>query len=198
LQPKLLRFLQDRCYERVGDPGTRVADVRVVTATNVDLEKAVTEGRFREDLLYRINVICIELPPLRERVEDIVPMARNMLLHLARQHRRPGATFNDAALSALTAYHWPGNVRELRNVVERAAILCRAEQVTPVHLMLASSSAAAVATAHPSVGDPITVERLEELHIRAVLATTPSIEKASQILGMDTVTLWRRRKKYGI
>jgi len=84
LQPKLLRFLQDRHYERVGDPGTRRADVRVITATNVDLEKAVAEGRFREDLLYRINVIRIDLPPLRQRTDDLIPMARTMLLHLAR------------------------------------------------------------------------------------------------------------------
>jgi two-component system, NtrC family, response regulator AlgB len=196
LQPKLLRFLQDRCYERVGDPVTRQADVRVITATNVDLEKAVSEGRFREDLFYRINVIRIDLPPLRERSEDIVPLAERMLVHLAVQHRRAGRTFTDAARLALRGYRWPGNVRELRNVLERAAILCLGEQVGPEQLMLSPGSTPPVGA--PAIGDSITVERLEELHIRAVLASTASIEKASQILGMDTVTLWRRRKKYGI
>jgi two-component system, NtrC family, response regulator AlgB len=195
LQPKLLRFLQDRAYERVGDPITRVADVRVITATNVDLEKAVVEGRFREDLLYRINVIQIEIPPLRQRPEDIVAMAEGMLLHFARQHRKPTLSLSDPARAALRSYAWPGNVRELRNVIERAAILGRGEQVAPEHLMLAQTSAP---PAMPMIGDPVSLEKLEELQIRAILATTPSIEKASQILGMDTVTLWRRRKKYGI
>jgi NtrC-family two-component system response regulator AlgB len=197
LQPKLLRFLQDRCYERVGDPTTRQADVRVVTATNVDLEKAVREGNFREDLFYRINVIRVDLPPLRERGEDIAPLAEGMLVHLAMQHRRPGRSFTDPAKTALRGYRWPGNVRELRNVIERAAILCPSEQVGAEHLMLSPGAVSALAGL-PSIGDSITVEKLEELHIRAVLAATPSIEKASQILGMDTVTLWRRRKKYGI
>lgn len=197
LQPKILRFLQDHCYERVGDPTTRVADVRVITATNVDLEKAVSEGKFREDLLYRINVIQIEIPPLRQRSEDIVGMAERMLVFLSRQHRKTTITLSDAAKGSLKAYHWPGNVRELRNVMERAAILCPAEQVAPEHLMLGGGSVP-IAHAVPAIGDPIPLEKLEELHIRAVLATTPSIEKAAQVLGMDTVTLWRRRKKYGI
>ena len=197
LQPKLLRFLQDHCYERVGDPATRQSDVRVITATNVDLEKAVSEGRFREDLFYRINVIRVDIPPLRERSEDIAPLAEGMLVHLAMQHRRPGRAFTDSAKAALKGYRWPGNVRELRNVIERAAILCPSEQVGPEHLMLSAASISPTAGL-PSIGDPITIDQLEELHIRAVLAATPSIEKASQILGMDTVTLWRRRKKYGI
>ncbi|HEX4795014.1 MAG TPA: sigma-54 dependent transcriptional regulator [Humisphaera sp.] len=198
LQPKLLRFLQDHCYERVGDPATRVADVRVISASNVNLEQAVAEGRFREDLLYRINVIRIDLPPLRERPDDVIAMAEGMLLHLARQHRRPATGFSDQAKAELRSYRWPGNVRELRNVIERAAILCRAEQVGPEHLMLSPASMQNRPTASAAIGDPIPMEKVEELHIRAVLASTPSIEKASQILGMDTVTLWRRRKKYGI
>jgi NtrC-family two-component system response regulator AlgB len=198
LQPKLLRFLQDHAYERVGDPVTRIADVRVVTATNVDLERAVAEGRFREDLLYRINVIQIDLPPLRQRSEDIVGMAERMLVHLSRQHRRPATALSDEAKQALRGYAWPGNVRELRNVIERAAILCRVEQVGAEHLMLAGGAHAPPASGLPGIGDPIPLEKLEELHIRAILSTTPSIERAAQTLGMDTVTLWRRRKKYGI
>ena len=165
----------------------------VITATNVDLEKAVAEGRFREDLLYRINVIQIEIPPLRQRPDDVVQMAERMLIHLSRQHRKKATALSDDAKAALRAYQWPGNVRELRNVIERAAILCPVEEVGSEHLMLQGKT-----TPNPlaalGIGDPIPLEKLEELHIRAILSTTPSIEKAAQTLGMDTVTLWRRRK----
>ena len=198
LQPKLLRFLHDRQYERVGDQTTRTADVRLITATNVDLEGAVRGGHFREDLLYRINVIQIELPPLRDRPEDVVRMAEVMLLHFAKQHRKAAGRFSAEAMAALRGYAWPGNVRELRNVIERAAILCAGDRIEPQDLMLSTGLAQHIAQRPPSAGDPITMEKFEELHIRAVLATTPSIEKASQILGMDLVTLWRRRKKYGL
>jgi two-component system, NtrC family, response regulator AlgB len=193
LQPKLLRFLQDRQFERVGDHTTRTADVRVITATNVDLEEAVRAGHFREDLLYRIKVIQLDIPPMRERPDDLTQMAERLLLYFARQHRKPATRFSDAAKAALRAYAWPGNVREIRNVVERAAILCQGESVGAEHLMLEPGRSPL-----PTVGDPIPLEKIEELHIRGVLSTTPSIESAAQILGMDTVTLWRRRKKYGI
>jgi two-component system, NtrC family, response regulator AlgB len=193
LQPKLLRFLQDRQFERVGDHTTRTADVRVITATNVDLEAAVRAGQFREDLLYRIKVIQLDIPPMRERPEDATQMAQRLLVHFARQHRKPAARFSEAAGAALRAYAWPGNVREIRNVVERAAILCHGETVDVGHLMLEPGRSSL-----PAVGDAVTLDRIEELHIRGVLSTTPSIEAAAQILGMDSVTLWRRRKKYGI
>ncbi len=132
LQPKLLRFVQDREYEWVGDSITRHSNVRVITATNVDLKKAVQAGQFREDLLYRINVIQIDLPPLRDRQEDILPLAQGMLRFFSR--KRPIRGFKNDAAAALKAYPWPGNVRELRNVVERAAILCRNDEVGPEHL----------------------------------------------------------------
>ena len=195
LQPKLLRFIQDRAYERVGESRTRRADVRLVTATNVDLEAAVREGRFREDLLYRINVVQIDLPPLRDRPEDIPGLAERFLHELAR--RRPILGFTDAALAALTSYRWPGNVRELRNVVERAVILCDADRVGIEHLpeALGRPPAEPVAVA---VGDLVTLDRVEELHIRRVLAVSRSLQEAAEVLGIDLVTLWRRRKKYGI
>lgn len=194
LQPKLLRFLQDRQYERVGDHLTRTADLRVLSATNIDLRNAVAAGRFREDLLYRLNVIQIDLPPLRERAEDVPRLAERLLAHFASQNRKPGLRLTPESVEALRAYPWPGNIRELRNVLERAAILCSGETVTPEHLLLSSGALSPM----PQLGDPLTLERMEELHIRGVLSTTPSIEKAAEILGMDTVTLWRRRKKYGI
>jgi len=194
LQPKLLRFLQDRQYEPVGDHVTRTTDIRVLAATNVDLRQAVAEGRFREDLLYRLNVIQIDLPPLRERSEDIPKLAERLLAFFAHQNRRWALQFTPDALRALQNYRWPGNVRELRNVVERAAILSRGQTISPEHLLLDSAPANSI----PRFGDAISIERVEELHIRGVLSNTSSIEKAAEILGMDTVTLWRRRKKYGI
>ncbi len=195
LQPKLLRFVQDREYERVGDHITRQADIRVIAATNLNLEQAVAEGKFREDLLYRINVIQIEVPPLRQRAEDIGPLAATLLKHFAAQNRTPAESFAPAAMTALKHYKWPGNVRELRNVIERATILCRNPIVSAEHLLL---GAASQVPSTPAIGDPVALEQIEELHIRGVLASAPSIDQAAQILGMDTVTLWRRRKKFGI
>jgi two-component system, NtrC family, response regulator AlgB len=194
LQPKLLRFVQDREYERVGDTATRRADVRVLTATNHDLQGAVRVGRFREDLFYRLNVIQIELPPLRERPDDIMPMAETMLGALRRG--KPIVGFTAEAVATLKAYGWPGNVRELRNVVERAAILCRGERIGIEHLPpnFAGPSPARA----PEVGEFVTLDALEEAHIRRVLAASKTLDDAAAILGIDVATLWRRRKKYGI
>ena len=192
LQPKLLRFLQDRAYERVGDTTTRQADVRVISATNVDLEAAVRAGHFREDLLYRLNVIQIEVPPLRERSDDIIPLATRLLAAL--KGGKPIVGFTPAAEQALRSYSWPGNVRELRNVIERATILCRVDHIGSEHFP------AAFASSSPSfqIGDLISLEALEEQHIRRVLAQVPVLEEAAKVLGIDYATLWRRRKKYGV
>jgi len=194
LQPKLLRFVQDKEYERVGDCLTRQADVRLIAATNVNLEKAVQEGRFREDLFYRLNVIQIEIPPLRERPDDVTALAERLLVFHGRNNHRSFLGFTEEALQALRQYRWPGNVRELSNVIERAAILCRAERVgiesLPANLTPGDSA--------PKIGDPVTIEKIEEHHIRRVLAGTKSLLEAADILGIDQATLWRRRKKYGI
>jgi NtrC-family two-component system response regulator AlgB len=194
LQPKLLRFLQDKEYERVGDYTTRKANVRIIAATNRDLDKAVIEGRFREDLFYRLNVIQIEIPPLRERPEDITLLAERLLAFFGRTRHHPFVGFSPEALQALTQCKWPGNLRELRNVVERAAILCQTDHVgiecLPENLMPSNSGA--------RLGDQVSIEKIEEEHIRRVLATTKSLQEAADILGIDQATLWRRRKKYGI
>ena len=194
LQPKLLRFVQDREYERVGDYTTRKADIRIITATNVDLEKAVKEGRFREDLFYRLNVIRIEIPPLRERPEDIAGLAEKLLAFYGRNNHRSFAGFSEEALRALRRHDWPGNLRELSNVIERAAILCPSDRVgmewLPANLLPVDSTS--------NIGDPVTLERIEEQHIRRILAATKSLQEAADILGIDQATLWRRRKKYGI
>jgi len=194
LQPKLLRFLQDREYERVGDSTTRKADVRLLSATSTDLEKAVWEGRFREDLLYRMNVIQIDIPPMRERTDDISPIAERLLAFYGRVHHRRFLGFSEEAHAALRAYPWPGNLRELRNVVERASILCPSDQVGIEHL----PATLAPRDVPPKVGDRVPLERIEEEHIRRVLASSKSLQEAADILGIDQATLWRRRKQYGI
>jgi two-component system, NtrC family, response regulator AlgB len=194
LQAKLLRVLQEKEYERVGEVVTRKADVRIITATSVNLAAAVKTGEFREDLFYRLNVIDIVVPPLRERQEDILPLAERLLAFLARQNRRRILGFTDAAKAALHHYPWPGNVRELRNVIERAVLLGTGEtlgvECLPAHL--------APEPPAPHVGDPVPLATIEELHIRRVLADSKSLEEAARILDMDPVTLWRRRKKYGV
>ena len=171
LQPKLLRFVQDKEYERVGDYTTRKADVRIITATNMNLEKAVKEGRFREDLLYRLNVIQIEIPPLRERPDDVVVLAERLLAFYGRNNHRSFIGFTQEALQTLRQCPWPGNVRELSNVIERAAILCQTDRVgiecLPENLLPSDSGA--------RLGDRVSLERIEEEHIRRVLATTKSL-----------------------
>jgi len=195
LQPKFLRFVQDREYERVGDHLTRRADVRLIAATNVALEEAVKAGRFREDLYYRLKVIQIDLPPLRERPEDAATIARGLLAHFAQAMNRPRLELSEQALAAIRRYEWPGNIRELRNVIERAVILARGSIIGPELLRLDSG---AQGRSSIDIGTHASMEAVEEQHLRRVLASTASIEEAAAILGMDTVTLWRRRKKYGI
>ncbi|MDG4560182.1 MAG: sigma-54 dependent transcriptional regulator [Candidatus Competibacter sp.] len=196
LQPKLLRFAQDREYERVGDPITRQADVRLIAATNQDLGAMVAAGTFREDLLYRLNVIALELPPLRKRPEDIVDLAERFLVRFARDYRRPARGFDEDARAALRAYHWPGNVRELRNVVERAVILGRSECLSRRDLSPIAPDAARPGL--PRAGDAVTLEELERVHIAAVVAASPTLDGAAGTLGIDPSTLWRKRKQYGI
>ncbi len=194
LQPKLLRFVQDREYERVGELITRRSDVRIITATNIDLENAVREGRFREDLFYRLNVIQIEIPPLRERPEDVAPLAEMLLAFFGRKNHRLFQGFTESALQGLKEYDWPGNVRELSNIVERAAILCKSDVVGVEHLPDRISHN----MARLKLGDPASLARIEEEHIRRVLASTKSLQEAAEILGIDQATLWRRRKQYKI
>lgn len=194
IQAKLLRVLQEKVFERVGDLETRKANVRIIAATNMNLEAAVKERRFRDALFYRLNVVEIVVPPLRERREDLLPLAERLLAFFARQNHRHIMGFTEEARDVVRRHDWPGNVRELRNAVERAVLLCREERIgveyLPMHL--------APAELAPNIGDLISLEKVEEMHIRRVLAATKSIEEACKVLDMDSVTLWRRRKKYGI
>jgi len=194
VQPKLLRFIQDREYERVGDQRTRKADVRIITATNTDLDIAVKEERFREDLYYRLNVIQIDLPPLADRPDDVETMAREMLSFFGAQNHKSFIGLSDEAMDSLRHYSWPGNVRELRNVVERAAILCTGELVGTEHLPASIASS----TPPVQIGDHVSLKVIEEDHIRRVVASTKTLQQAADILGIDQATLWHKRKQYGI
>jgi NtrC-family two-component system response regulator AlgB len=193
LQAKLLRFLQDKEFERLGETRTRRADVRVLAATNRDLESDVKAGRFREDLLYRLNVIEVTVPPLRERGEDIERLAKGFVAFFARAVRRAVPELTASALQTLQGYPWPGNVRELRNAIERAVILWPGHVIEPAAF---PERIAAQSTAAPRLGADFSVEAIEREHILRVIARSATLEDAARILDIDASTLWRKRKKY--
>ena len=192
-QAQLLRFLQEKAFERIGETRTRHADVRIVSATNRELEADVRAGRFREDLLYRLNVVEVRVPPLRERREDILPLAHGMLRQFAASLHRPGLDFAPETAPVLESYPWPGNVRELRNAVERASIVWPADTLPPAAF---PERIAATQVAAPVLGGPFTLDRIEREHILRVMTTAPTLDEAARILGIDASTLWRKRKKY--
>lgn len=193
VQAKILRFLQDREYERLGDSVTRRADVRVIAATNADLVRRVEDGRFREDLYYRLNVVTVTIPPLRARPVDIVPLAKTYLDWFSRTNNRIFEGFSPEAEAALIAHAWSGNIRELRNAIERATILARGPRIDAADL-----PGCACASRSPALGDPVSISVIEERHIRLVLSVSPTLQAAADTLGIDQATLWRKRKQYGI
>ncbi len=190
IQARLLRFLQDHQYERVGESRTRTANVRIVAATNRVLEAEVERGRFRQDLLYRLNVIELTLPPLRDRREDIPRLATGYLAHFARTQRRPDLRFAPEVLPRLVAHDWPGNLRELRNAVERAVILATGPVID------ATTLPGPPQEGRVRIGDDVPVEVVEREHILRVLARHGRPEEAARILGIDPATLWRKRKRW--
>lgn len=196
LQPKLLRFLQDKEYERVGDPVSRKADVRIIAATNCNLEEMVKEKTFREDLYYRLNVIALVIPPLRERPEDIAALAEAALARYVKTYRRTACGFSDEAMEQLKRYAWPGNVRELQNVIERASIICTETKVQPWHLGIIETRSNR--DVRLRAGDHISIADLERAHIMALVAKIDSLDETAKLLGIDTSTLYRKRKLYGI
>ncbi len=199
IQPKLLRLLQEKEYERLGENKVRRANVRVLTATNRDLEQSVAEGRFREDLFYRLNVIAVSLPPLRERMADLMAIASAYLQFFTSQSGKPLRGFAPAAEQAMRRYGWPGNLRELRNVVERAVILAGGESIETCDLPdKLCQRDGAEATPGIQVGAEVSLEELEVEHIRRVLTRSTSMEDAAKTLGIDPATLYRKRKKLGL
>jgi NtrC-family two-component system response regulator AlgB len=190
IQSKLLRLLQEREYDRVGEAKARRANVRVISATNRDLAEAVREGRFREDLYYRLNVIALRLPPLRERPQDLERIAKRHLDFFAQRAGKQFRGFSQAALETMRAYHWPGNLRELRNLIERAVILGGGDEIG------ADAFAEIVqGQSELRVGGNVTFEELENEHMRRVIANSRTIDEAAEILGVDPATLYRRKKK---
>jgi two-component system response regulator AtoC len=193
LQAKLLRFLDSGEFRRVGGNKTLSVDVRVIAATNKDLATLIKAGSFREDLYYRLNVINITIPPLRERKADIAELARHFLATYAKKLSKPIADFTSEALELLSAYRWPGNVRELENVVERAVIVCESGTIGAEDLSIPSYAAVADMNVNPSL------EEMEKNYILRVLKETGGNQsKASQLLGIDRKTLYLKLKKYGI
>lgn len=196
IQAKLLRLLQEKEYERVGEAKTRRANVRVVAATNRDLEQLVREKHFREDLYYRLNVISIQVPPLRERPGDLSAIADNYLRFFATQCGKHIAGFAASAREALARHAWPGNLRELRNVVERAVILADGTDIQLMDLpekFLRSDQPNGMAG--PTVGARVSLAELENEHILRVMRQTATLEEAARILGIDPATLYRKRKR---
>jgi DNA-binding NtrC family response regulator len=193
LQATLLRFLDSGEFRRVGGNKTLRVDVRMIAATNKDLAVLIREGRFREDLYYRLNVINVTIPPLRERKEDIVELASHFLGKYAKKLSKSITEFTSEALDLLAGYNWPGNVRELENVVERAVILCESGSIGAEDLSISSYAAVADMGVNPSL------EEMEKNYILRVLKETGNNQsKASQLLGIDRKTLYLKLKKYGI
>jgi two-component system, NtrC family, response regulator AlgB len=201
LQPKLLRFLQERRYERVGETRTRMADVRLVAASNRDLDAAVSAGQFRDDLLFRLNVVELSLPPLRQRT-DRVELAEHLVAFFARQLGKKIEGFTTDARRALLEYAWPGNLRELRNAIERAVIFANDRVIglsdLPGRVVRGPSSQGEGTIAATEIGQAVTLEQLEAQHIRLILRRSPSLDDAAHILGIDPSTLYRKRKQLGL
>jgi DNA-binding NtrC family response regulator len=192
-QPKLLRVLESGEIERVGSSRTRRVDVRIISATNSDLQAACASGQFREDLLFRLNTVEIHLPPLRERQEDIPTLAMHFLLRNASRYRRPVQGFEAAALQLLMHYSWPGNVRELEHTLERAVLMCRGTEIQVADLGL---------NAQRPQGqnlDELSLEAVEGILIRKALQRFQgNVSQAAEALGLSRGALYRRMEKYGL
>jgi DNA-binding NtrC family response regulator len=194
LQLDLLRVLEDRRFQRVGGNDPIEVDVRIVAATNRDLNRAVAEGKFRDDLFYRLNVIPILVPPLRQRREDIPLLVESFVERLAVEMKKRLDGVSADAMNALLAHDWPGNVRELRNVLERGAVVA-----TGVVIQLADLGLPSKAEAPPKPGALASLEEVEKRHVAAVLGhTAGNVSQAARILGIDRVTLYNKMRKYGI
>jgi len=202
IQPKLLRLLQEREYERVGENVIRQAEVRIIAATSHDLKKRAAEGAFREDLYFRLNVITAEMPPLRQRQDDLLRFAAHFLKHFTALCGRRLDGFSAEASAAIRAYSWPGNLREMRNAIERAVIMAQGNKVTLEDLPAESRGQALAGTnggdGMLQVGALVSMEQLEGAHIRKVLERTSNLAEAAQVLGIDQATLYRKRKKIGL
>ncbi len=198
LQAKLLRVLQDKQIRAVGDNRTRQIDVRVVAATHRDLKTMIQEGKFREDLYYRLNVIPIRVPPLREKREDIPILVESFITKFTVQNRSSIKGISPEAMGILMAHPWPGNVRELENVIERAVVLCRGDIISEKDV-LGSALEQAKHNIQQLYSDRPTLETLEERYIRLILGEVNSQKsEAAKVLGISRRTLYRKERTYGL
>ncbi len=196
IQPKLLRLLQEHEFERVGESTTRTADVRVIAATNRDLGKHVRDGTFREDLFYRLNVVTLVMPALRERSEDLRDLASGFLLRFAGEFGREARDFDKAAWKHIEGHDWPGNIRELQNFIEREVLMSEGR------LIKLTNSARQANHANDSqrsegimLGDKLSVKEVELEHIKRVIENSETLSEAATVLGIDPTTLYRKRKE---
>ncbi len=193
VQPKLLTALEEGSFRRIGETTSRAVDVRLIAATHRNLAGMVKEGRFRDDLLFRINTLTLELPPLRKRPGDVKPLATAVLRELCRRRGRPAPELTDDVIDVLTRYGWPGNVRELRNVLERALLFCKGDVLDRATLRFDRSL-------EPDPGsDPQTLDDAERRHIVSVLKQTGGkVDDAAKVLALSRSSLYAKLKKYGI
>jgi DNA-binding NtrC family response regulator len=190
-QAKLLRVIESGELERVGSSRSTRVDIRIISATNADLQAAGHAGQFREDLLFRLNTVELHLPPLRERREDIPVLAMHFLSQYATRYRRPVHTLDAAALQALLQYSWPGNVRELEHTIERAVLMCRTQQIQPADLGLQRPPS-------PNL-EELSLEAVESILIRKALQRFHgNVSQAAEALGLSRGALYRRMEKYGL
>jgi DNA-binding NtrC family response regulator len=196
LQAKLLRVLEERTFERLGGTEPLRMEARLMALTNTDLDKAVASGRFREDLFFRLNVLAIVVPPLRDRRGDIAPLASHFLTRLGPVHGRPDAALDPAALRLLEAHAWPGNARELKNAIEHALVFAKESLLRPEDF---PGILRATGNIHGGAGLLRSLQDLEREAIKATLeGTRYKIGQAAEILGISRKTLLEKRKKYGL
>ncbi|MBI4553022.1 MAG: sigma-54-dependent Fis family transcriptional regulator [Candidatus Latescibacteria bacterium] len=196
LQAKLLRFLQSREFERVGDSRTIKVDVRVIAATNRNLEEVLKNGTFREDLYYRLNAVRMTLLPLRERQEDIPLLIRHFLRALSQSARTEAVEVSPDVMRLLVQYPWPGNVRELRNVLERAFFVAAGREIMPTHLP--EELQRHESPVEQAMRQHLSLEELEKQYIEYLLKEVRDLDTIASILKIDPTTLWRKRKRYGL
>ncbi len=193
-QVDLLRFLQEKEFRRLGGEENIKVDVRVVAATNKNLKNLVEQGKFREDLFYRLNVITIDVPPLRERKEDISLLVAHFLEKYTIENKKSIERVSEEAMELLLSYHWPGNVRELENCIERAVVICKGNLIKPADLPDYIR-----VPVSPTYKEDMSLEELERIHIEKILTKYKfNIQKSSEVLGIDRATLYRKIKKYNI
>jgi two-component system NtrC family response regulator/two-component system response regulator HydG len=202
VQIRLLRFLQSREFERVGGNTTYSVDVRVIAATNRDLKKAVAEGRFREDLYYRLNVVAIEVPPLRARASDLPLLVDHFVRKFARQYERAVIALSPAALQAVVAYGWPGNVREMENAIEHAVVLCDGTTIQAEHLPQSIAATSRPVGAPPPTGIQIPGSPMSEIEREAIMRTIEAVggsnARAAEILGISVRKIQYRLREWGV